>query len=158
MTKLISWGILARSQTKGLGWQMVFLGSCCLWTAIIAGTGCGRPAEPGASTQTPSLIGAYRFEIPESSQPSSISVVFSGQLNAAPATVPDTKFSVTTTAQVDRGPGKGSVSLSVANLRPGSWTVTATPNGFGAPVTCEAVTVPGSVTLSVVQGEHRCGP
>jgi hypothetical protein len=125
--------------------------------------GCGPSEAPVApvthgTTPTPSLIGTYRFEIPESSETSSITVVFSGQLNPGTGTASDTKFSASGVAQVARGPGTGTVSFSVpAGLKAGTWTVTATPNGFGAPVRCDSVTVPGTVTLSVVQGEPRCG-
>src|SRR6266550_9248047 len=108
--------------------------------------GCGGPNTPSdnSSGSSPSLIGAYRFDIPQSTQPSSITVVFSGQLNQATAMAPETKFSVSQTVAVAIGPGKGSVSFSVSGLKSGTWTVTASPNGFGAPVKCDSVTVPGS--------------
>jgi hypothetical protein len=115
-------------------------------------------AGPPPPPPSVSLTGEYRFEVPQSSQPSSVTVVFTGSLNSASTGAAGTRFNVSVNAQVPIGPAKVRVPFSVSGLRPGLWTVTAAPNGIGAPARCPSVSLPGTVVLTVINGEKSCVP
>jgi hypothetical protein len=66
------------------------------------------------------------------------------------------KFNIIGGSAVSPGDHHACVSGSVAQkLTPGQWSVTATPNAFGAKATCN-VKVPGTVTLDVSGASPSC--
>ncbi len=111
---------------------------------------------PEAPTAT--LQGWYEFDT-VGTEPFSLTVPFSGQMQVASGSNGQTSFQVTGTAQNIIPNGPATVPFSVSGLRPGTWTVTAGNNPVGAPVRCNNVQVPGTVKLSVAggQGPH-CSP
>jgi hypothetical protein len=132
---------------------LVSLGHCA------SGCNCSEsssktPSKPPPSDGTGSLTATYRFNNSVGVEPTEIKVVFTGKTTAM-------------------GPGKDSfsqvemkpirpptptefVSTTATGLRKGTWTVTATPDGIGAPWTCTGVNIPGSVTLDVSGPQPIC--
>ena len=49
-------------------------------------------------------------------------------------------------------------SADIPGPTPGEWTVSATPNGVGAPAACQNVHVPGCVTIDVSADGTQCIP
>jgi hypothetical protein len=106
-----------------------------------------QPRQPAGS-----VIGAYYFDANHASKPFDLTVQFTGTLvSASGAGDGQTSFSVPKTEK-NIPPGyRRSVGFSVNNMRRGTWTVKAMPQGIGAPMTCQ-VNVPGIVYLNVSGG------
>lgn len=89
---------------------------------------------------------------------STVLVTFSGNITPGSEIGPDGQktFSVQKIGTLPAGSGQSITTVTVSNLQPGTWQVTATPIGASAPRTCTNVAVPGHVTLSVANGLDPC--
>ena len=114
------------------------------------------PTQPPPPSGPGSLSGAYYFDAP-GYLPFDLTVTFTGTWISGSVSSGQTSFSKSFT-QYGIAPGTArSVSFYVDNLRQGTWTVTAYPQGVGGPMTCQ-VTVPGTASLNVSGRQTSCTP
>jgi len=133
--------------------QTMLLTIVCI-LGVMACDACSGTTNSGssASANQPALIAIYCFNAGQFTNPqSTVTVTFTGQGPGA-----NDKLSVMGNSTVTSGDPHVCVTARVTQpLTKGNWTVTATPDGFGAPAKCVAA-VPGIVTLDVSGASLSC--
>lgn len=120
-------------------------------------SGCNWGTGTANNTTQPSLIAVYGVKVVGGTQPTVVTVTFKGDLTSASGTGSGSK----TFSKIEQSAGTlgGSdpvyATARVYNLQPGTWTVTATPDCCGSPLTCTAH-VPGIITLDVSGEKPIC--
>jgi hypothetical protein len=104
------------------------------------------------------LSGAFIFTVEPGTEVSSVTVTFKGTWFSGDSMLFGvTSFSVQTTIQIPVAGTQQTATFTVSGLRPGVWSITATPNAIAASMTCPSVNVPGTVTLDRITGQCQCG-
>lgn len=128
-----------------------------LTLAASLAAGCGvqnhtdAPPPPPPSA-TVGILGAYRLDT-VGTQPSPITVRFTGTLVTATGSAGATSFDVSVDQIIPGHVGiiPETVSFKAGGLKQGSWTVTAQPNCCAGAHTCR-VNIPGQITIDVSGG------
>lgn len=107
----------------------------------------GSGGSPGPNQ--PSLIATYCFNNSIGTEPFNLTVTFAG-VGPGAAT-----FRQQIIKEFRPPTPKECLEARFSNLSSGAWTVTATPNGIGAPLEC-SVKVPGTIVLDVSGGSPAC--
>jgi hypothetical protein len=110
-----------------------------------------NPRQPPTASPA-ELRGAVVFDVNYGYQPFQQTVIFTGTLVRADGTIGDATFYKEVSQTITTGRAQA-IGFSVANLKRGTWRVTANAPGLLPPFTCPA-SVPGRVTLDVSVG--RC--
>jgi hypothetical protein len=102
------------------------------------------------------LQGSFAFKV-VGTQPSNLTLVVRGELVSGSATGTQGKIHFEESFARTIAPASpASIDFKVLGLMPGRWRVTAVVSGVTAPVGCE-FRVPGTVRMSVIEGESLCG-
>jgi hypothetical protein len=122
-------------------------------TVVLTMNGCGGTGGGGGGSQNsgPALIADYCFNNSVGTEPYDLMVTLTGKGPGG------STFSQSATQKFRPPSATECVEIRIQTLAMGSWSVTAKPNGVGAPATC-TVTVPGTIRLDVSQGTPKCIP
>src|SRR6266704_3516321 len=130
--------------------RLAFMSVILLAIRIAACEGCGSSGgkSDGSPPRRPALIAGYCFNnsIQFTELYYNLTVQFKGNTTATSGSGQAT-FSQSETKQIGHEP-YACVYTNVFDLKTGPWSVTATPNGVGGPLTCP-IQVPGMLVLDV---------